>query len=837
MIVLYFKGIGNFWRFPYTVFDNGGGSFFIPYWLCLLFIGIPVLTLEFALGTTFQGNAFHVFHRINSRLSGLGITLSYIAFFVCTYYQCLIALITIYFFKSFQTNLPWVPTTEMKAICSSFSNSDLCNFSASQCRWVQQSAIDEYMCVPNSLLIATGVLNDDVLHETPGAVWPSFLIWPTVGCLFLAYIASYASLFQGTKITGYISMVAVTGPCVLLVVLIVQGMMLNGASTGIRAYLGDWKIKDAFTSANVWAAAASQNIFSIGICQGIMIAYAGHARKGTNPLFSTMISASANHIIELAAGLAVFSVAGRLAILSGYDIRVLPLESLKLVFVAYPVGLSELPLGVSHLFTAMFFLMLWVIGVSSAFAFLKGFACIIDDSQFAVDHRIPKWISLLFSTIIAFFVSLIYCTDTGMAILDVVDFYVTRYLAIAVGFLECATIGFFFLDGRQRRVVGDAACNLLAVSWLVPPVGATCVCFIRKLSSSRNTFIDVTAFAVALVAMVVGVCISMVLGAAHARREASVSTIDSIKLLLWGNIEEFRKYLNFQKNKKLFEDEEQDVPSESESCLASSPELKNIRRLTSLKKADIKESHEGVKNKENRIEEKFTSPSTTLVECGTPHYKGAIKRQTYNKNSAHIASDISMRSDDDISSIMSFHSPPPDNIYSEHHHQTFINSPISRSNQQRQHLDSLSDYEKYYSEANNIVSYGKSRLMIPFIWSLAIKFLCPFVFACLFAASINDFGSYGTSFNFIGVSITLLGFILLISGVIQPKMYRVFKAPYDLLDTSMAIKMRLHENYKDVPIQIIVQGIPGLKMDFQGDTFQSEDSYTNPDAKVIGNQQ
>lgn len=43
-------GVGNVWRFPYIVYSNGGGSFFIPYIVTLLFVGLPILFQEMAIG-------------------------------------------------------------------------------------------------------------------------------------------------------------------------------------------------------------------------------------------------------------------------------------------------------------------------------------------------------------------------------------------------------------------------------------------------------------------------------------------------------------------------------------------------------------------------------------------------------------------------------------------------------------------------------------------------------------------------------------------------------------------------------------------------------------------
>ena len=43
-------GIGNVWRFPYIAGKNGGGYFVLFYLLCLLVMGVPVLTMELAVG-------------------------------------------------------------------------------------------------------------------------------------------------------------------------------------------------------------------------------------------------------------------------------------------------------------------------------------------------------------------------------------------------------------------------------------------------------------------------------------------------------------------------------------------------------------------------------------------------------------------------------------------------------------------------------------------------------------------------------------------------------------------------------------------------------------------
>ena len=43
-------GIGNVWRFPYIAGKNGGGYFVLFYLVCLLLLGVPVMTMELAVG-------------------------------------------------------------------------------------------------------------------------------------------------------------------------------------------------------------------------------------------------------------------------------------------------------------------------------------------------------------------------------------------------------------------------------------------------------------------------------------------------------------------------------------------------------------------------------------------------------------------------------------------------------------------------------------------------------------------------------------------------------------------------------------------------------------------
>ena len=57
-------GCGNVWKFPWMTGQNGGGMFVLVYLFCLIFLGLPVLTMEFALGRAAQASPMNMFKKL-----------------------------------------------------------------------------------------------------------------------------------------------------------------------------------------------------------------------------------------------------------------------------------------------------------------------------------------------------------------------------------------------------------------------------------------------------------------------------------------------------------------------------------------------------------------------------------------------------------------------------------------------------------------------------------------------------------------------------------------------------------------------------------------------------
>ena len=69
-------GCGNMWKFPWMCGQNGGGSFMLVYIICLIILGIPALTMEFAIGRAAQTSPLNMYKKLEKpgqKWGGFGI--------------------------------------------------------------------------------------------------------------------------------------------------------------------------------------------------------------------------------------------------------------------------------------------------------------------------------------------------------------------------------------------------------------------------------------------------------------------------------------------------------------------------------------------------------------------------------------------------------------------------------------------------------------------------------------------------------------------------------------------------------------------------------------------
>ena len=80
-------GLGNIWRYPYVLYSNGGGAFYIPYIVAILLMGIPFLILEYGVGYNFKSSFAKAAKKINSKSEFLGWFLPVAVFMIMIYYS------------------------------------------------------------------------------------------------------------------------------------------------------------------------------------------------------------------------------------------------------------------------------------------------------------------------------------------------------------------------------------------------------------------------------------------------------------------------------------------------------------------------------------------------------------------------------------------------------------------------------------------------------------------------------------------------------------------------------------------------------------------------------
>ena len=184
----YAVGLGNVWRFPYLVYKNGGGTFLIPYFLMLVFAGLPLFFMELVLGQYSGQGPTKVFGRISPIFKGIGWSMVLATFFVSLYYNVIIAWTLFYMFKGFAAILPWSSCTEYSSHhCIDLSNDTI-------------TINDTYPAGPSE---------DFFLHQMLGLEketynWDNFGIpkWDLVLCLLAAWILVCLCLIKGVKSSG-----------------------------------------------------------------------------------------------------------------------------------------------------------------------------------------------------------------------------------------------------------------------------------------------------------------------------------------------------------------------------------------------------------------------------------------------------------------------------------------------------------------------------------------------------------------------------------------------------------------------------------------------------------
>jgi len=289
--------------------------------------------------------------------------------------------------------------------------------------------------------------------------------WPLLIGFAISWVWIIASIWKGTKTVGRVVYYTVIIPWVLLLVFIIRGVTLPGASVGLSYYLTpDWA---RLLSGDIWLAALTQVFFSLSVGFGVMIAYGSFLPKKANLAGNAFIIGIADALTAFCGGLAVFSALGFQAARLGVPVSEVVKSGPGLAFVAYPHIISSLP-GAAF-FGVLFFVMLLTLAVDSAFSLVEGVTASLKD-KWGLSHR---RVNLIVGGA-AFLLGLPMLTGAGLYILDIVDHFMNSVALVLVVLGQLLIIGWAFPAEKMRTYINSNSGMRIgwwwntSVRWIIP---------------------------------------------------------------------------------------------------------------------------------------------------------------------------------------------------------------------------------------------------------------------------------------------------------------------------------------------------------------------------------
>ena len=312
-------GIGNVWKFPYMVGQNGGGIFVLIYLFFLLIMGVPVMTMEFSLGRASRKSPAALYQQLEKPGQKWHIH-GYIAvagnYILMMFYTVVAGWMLKYFVSSASGGFDGLDTAQI------------------------ETRFNDMMADPGSMVLYTFVV------------------------IILGFIICSFGLKNGIeKITKYMMLSLLF----ILVALAVNSIFLPGGAEGLSFYLKP--DLNRIKSVGVWnviVSAMNQAFFTLSLGMGAMAIFGSYIDKKRSLLGESVRVAALDTFVAIASGLVIFPAC------SAYGV---PADSgPDLIFITLPNIFNHLPFG--RVWGSLFFVFLSFAALSTVLAvFERIIAC------------------------------------------------------------------------------------------------------------------------------------------------------------------------------------------------------------------------------------------------------------------------------------------------------------------------------------------------------------------------------------------------------------------------------------------------------------------------------
>ncbi len=315
-------GIGNVWKFPYVAGQNGGGIFVLFYLFFLIAVGVPVLTMEFAVGRASKKSVVCCYQELEkpgSKWHLHGYAALFGNYMLMMFYTTVAGWMLCYFYRFLKG--------EFKAIA------------------------------PENV---AGKFSGMLENPWSMAFWMAVI----VVCGFL--ICSFG-LQAGVE---KISKPMMLGLLLLIILLAGNSIALEGGAEGLKFYLiPDWKKVQQTGLFHVLIAALNQSFFTLSLGIGAMEIFASYMSREHTLLGESLRIALLDTFVAIVSGLIIFPA----CFAYGVDPKAGP----ELIFITLPNVFGAMPGG--SIWGSLFFLFMTFASFSTIIAVFENIiACCMD---------------------------------------------------------------------------------------------------------------------------------------------------------------------------------------------------------------------------------------------------------------------------------------------------------------------------------------------------------------------------------------------------------------------------------------------------------------------------